>query len=102
MVSIGYGTIDIGTIRRSHHAFEGSAEDRIFSYSYNGVVRAEQWQTVLRELRDWLRSTMEQPKFEEFHLFFRGPIAFGSLIGAIAAGRKPLVVYHFDEDEGLY
>jgi hypothetical protein len=35
-------------------------------------------------------------------LFYRGPVAFGPLIGAIAAGRKPLVVYYFDEDEGVY
>lgn len=37
-----------------------------------------------------------------FHLFYRGPVAFGPLIGAIAAGRKPFVVYYFDEEENVY
>jgi len=45
---------------------------------------------------------MEDPQFQEFHLFYRGPVAIGPLIGAMAVGRKPLVVYSYDEDLSVY
>lgn len=102
VITIGYGTIDVNVIRRSHPAFEKLSEDHVRAYSYAGVVSGEKWDVVLGDLRDWLRKCLELPAFKEFHLFYRGPVAFGPLIGAIAAGRKPLVVYYFDEDEGIY
>ncbi len=102
VISIGYGTIELDIIRRSHAAFRDLREDRLRTYNYSGVVAGEQWQVVLRDLRAWLRECVELPSFKELHLFYRGPVAFGPLIGAIASGRKPLVVYYFDEDEGVY
>ena len=101
-ISIGYGTIDMNIIRRSHSAFRDLNEDGLRLYTYAGVISGDRWQVVLRDLRDWLRECMELAAFKEFHLFYRGPVAFGPLIGAIAIGRKPLVVYYFDEDEGVY
>lgn len=102
VISIGYGTIELGIIRRSHADFRDLQEDRLRTYNYSGVVAGEQWQVVLRDLRTWLRGCVEDPFFKELHLFYRGPVAFGPLIGAIASGRKPLVVYYFDEDQGVY
>ncbi|MBS1829310.1 MAG: hypothetical protein JST93_28665 [Acidobacteria bacterium] len=102
VISIGYGTIELDIIRRSHAAFRDLGEDRLRTYNYSGVVTGEEWQVVLRDLRAWLRECVELPSFKELHLFYRGPVAFGPLIGAIASGRKPLVVYYFDEDEGVY
>jgi ATP-dependent DNA helicase RecG len=102
VISIGYGTIELEIIRRSNAAFRDLREDRLRTYNHSGVVVGEQWQVVLRDLRAWLRGCFELPSFKELHLFYRGPVAFGPLIGAIASGRKPLVVYYFDEDEGVY
>jgi hypothetical protein len=77
-----------------------------------GIPRAVQETAALSgseptfEIGDWFKVTVrgciELPSFKELHLFYRGPVAFGPLIGAIASGRKPLVVYYFDEDEGVY
>ena len=56
----------------------------------------------MRELRNWLLESIDDSRFQEFHLFYRGPVATGPLIGAVAAGTKPLIVYFYDEDESLY
>jgi len=102
LISIGHGTIDPGLFRRSHAAFRKMADERIRSYHYSGLVVGEGWPEVIREFRNWLRDCMEDPRFQEFHLFYRGPVAVGPLIGAMAVGRKPLIVYYFDEDSSLY
>jgi len=102
LISIGHGTIDVGLVRRSHTAFRDIADERIRSYHYSGLVVAEQWPELIREFRNWLRDCMEDPQFQEFHLFYRGPVAIGPLIGAMAVGRKPLVVYSYDEDLSVY
>lgn len=101
-ISIGYGNIDVGTIRRSHPAFRDLNAERLFPFSYPDVVIGDEWPTVAQQLRDWLRKTLELGELTEFHLFYRGPVAFGPLIGAMAAGRKPMVVYYYDEETGIY
>jgi len=102
LISIGHGTIDAGLVRRSHVAFREMADERILSYHYPGLVVAERWPELIREFRNWLRDCMEAPQFQELHLFYRGPVAVGPLIGAMAVGRKPLVVYFHDEESALY
>ena len=44
VISIGYGTIELDIIRRSHAAFRDLREDRLRTYNYSGVVAGEQWQ----------------------------------------------------------
>jgi ATP-dependent DNA helicase RecG len=102
LISIGRGTIDTALLRRSHAAFREIADEKVRSYHYSGLVASEQWPELIREFRNWLRSCMEEAKFHEFHLFYRGPVAVGPLIGAMAVGRKPLIVYFYDEDSSLY
>ena len=102
LISIGHGTIDLALLRRSHAAFMEISNERTRSYHYPGLVAAEQWPDMIREFRNWLRNCMEESKFQEFHLFYRGPVAIGPLIGAMAVGRKPLIVYSYDEDLALY
>ena len=102
LISIGYGTIDPSLVRRSDPAFQEMTDDRIRTYRHPGIVAAEQWRELIREVRNWLRDCMEDPQFHEFHVFYRGPVAVGPLIGAVAVGRKPLVVYAYEEDASLY
>jgi ATP-dependent DNA helicase RecG len=102
LISIGHGTIEMALVRRSYAAFKDIANEKIRAYHHPGLVAAERWPELIREFRNWLRDCMEDPQFQEFHLFYRGPVAVGPLIGAMAVGRKPLVVHTFDEDMGLY
>ena len=102
MISIGFGTIDPNLVRRSHAEFREISEDRIRSYHHSGLVAWDQWPELIRELRNWLRNRMEDSQFQEFHLFYRGPVVVGPLIGAMAVARKPLAVYAHDEDASLY
>jgi ATP-dependent DNA helicase RecG len=102
LISIGYGTIDPSLIRRSDPAFQEMADDRILTFHHPGIVAAEQWPELIREIRNWLRDRMEDHQFQEFHLFYRGPVAVGPLIGALSVARKPLIVYAYEEDLSLY
>ena len=102
MISIGHGTIDPALVRRSHPGFREIPGDRILSYHYAGVVIPDRWPDLIHEFRDWLRDCMESSQFQELHLFYRGPVAVGPLIGAMAVGRKPLAVYFFDEEAAVY
>lgn len=102
LISIGYGTIDVGLVQRSHPAFLQISDERIRAYHYPGLVERERWPELIHEFRNWLRDCMETPRFQEFHLFYRGPVAVGPLIGALAAGRKPLIVYFYDEESTQY
>jgi hypothetical protein len=102
IVSIGHGTIDTEIIRRSNSGFRDLRDEQLCIYEHAGVVSGDQWSHIALELRDWVRNQLELPQFKEFHLFYRGPVAFGPLLGAVAVGRRPVVVYYFDEEEGVY
>ncbi len=102
LISIGFPPIDAGLVRRSVTAFQDIGDERIRSYHHPGLVEVEQWPDLIREFRSWLRDCMGEVRFQEFHLFYRGPLAVGPLIGALAIGSKPLVVYYYDRDFGLY
>jgi ATP-dependent DNA helicase RecG len=102
LISIGFGTIDPILVRRSHAAFASMSSDSILSYHHPGFLTGDQWPELIRELRNWLRDRMEDARFQEFHVFYRGPVAVGPMIGAMSVGRKPLVLYSYNEDAGLY
>ena len=103
LISIGNGTIDTELVRRSVAAFRENGDERFRSFHHAGLVTGEEWPELIRELRNWLRRCLEESRFQEFHLFYRGPVAVGPLIGALAIGSKPLVVvYSYDSDSSAY
>ena len=102
LISIGHGTIEKSLLHKSYEGFRRMSEDRVRTYHYEGLVVGEQWAELIRELRNWLRDCMDDPQFQELHLFYRGPVAIGPLIGAMSVSRKPLIVYFHDEDTNLY
>ena len=55
-------------------------------------------EAAARRIRNALRDPIEDPEVQQFHLFYRGPIAMGPLLGAMfPASKKPVVVYHYHE-----
>jgi len=56
---------------------------------------SEHFEAEARRLRNALRTKMETPDIEALHLFYRGPVAMGPLLGAVlAASSRPVSVYH--------
>lgn len=102
LISFGHGTINPAIVRRSLDAFREIADERIRTFHHSGFVTEEGWPDIIRQLRNWLRVCVEDSRFQEFHLFYRGPVAPGPLIGLIAASSKPLIVYFYDEDSSVY
>ncbi|MBL8232926.1 MAG: hypothetical protein JNL98_30785 [Bryobacterales bacterium] len=99
LVSIGYGTIDTRLLKR---VFPELPDEKISAFHHNGVVTPGDWPDLVREVRDWLRGSIEASSAPELHLFYRGPVAAGPLIGAMAVGRKPLVAHSLDGETGAY
>lgn len=55
-------------------------------------------EAAAKQLRNALRDPIEDPEVLRLHLFYRGPIAMGPLLGAMfAASKKPVVVYHYHD-----
>ena len=101
-VSIGHGIIDPEVIRGSNTLLRDIAEEAIFCYRESNIIMPEQWPDLIHELRNWIRDRMEDSRFHELHLFYRGPVALGPLFGALSVARKPLAVYVHDDSSNLY
>src|SRR5262249_49456016 len=69
-------------------------------YTVEGQVSVDGWADLAAGVRDLAREWAEQPRYARLHLFYRGPVALGPLLGRILATNKPLVVYH--QEEGKY
>jgi ATP-dependent DNA helicase RecG len=65
-----------------------------------GFIEAEpaELETQAKKLRAEIQPRLEEPGIERIHLFYRGPLAFAPLLGALVfrAG-KPLHVYHYQD-----
>ena len=99
---VGTHSIDPDLVRRSNPVFRQMPTERFRTFHHGVLLEGDRWSVLIREFRNWIRDCMEESEFPEFHLFYRGPVAIGPLIGAMAVGRKPLNVYFLDEDSGLY
>lgn len=50
-----------------------------------------------RKIRDEIAAIAEDPTVGRLHLFYRGPVVFAPLFGALVVNRKSLVIYYYDE-----
>lgn len=58
----------------------------------------ESLEAEAKRIRNALREPLEEPDVTRLHLFYRGPLAMGPLLGAMfAAAAKPVVVYHYHD-----
>lgn len=61
-------------------------------------AESESFEVEAKRIRNVLRGPLEDPAVARLHLFYRGPIALGPLLGAIlATAAKPVHVYHYHE-----
>ena len=54
---------------------------------------------LVEDIRDRARAWAEDSRYSRLHLFYRGPVVIGPLLGRLLASAKPLVVYHFEDGE---
>jgi ATP-dependent DNA helicase RecG len=53
------------------------------------------WSALARRIRNEIRPVAEDPRYGRFHLFYRGPLVLGPLLGALLAPTgKPVVLYY--------
>lgn len=54
------------------------------------------WLRVAEALRDALRDRIDQPGVDRVHLFYRGPLAFTALLGALIVPNRPLYMHPWE------
>lgn len=56
----------------------------------------EQWREQAAVIRDQVRRWIDDPRYERFHLFYRGPVVSAPLLGALIAPSRELNIYYYD------
>ncbi|MFY1696217.1 SAVED domain-containing protein [Solwaraspora sp. WMMA2101] len=77
---------------------ELSLENAIFlaEYLHEDYIAIANIRQVAQHLRDQARGWANDPRFARLHLFYRGPVALGPLLGAVLASGRPIYVYHHE------
>lgn len=99
LVSIGAESIQ-PVVQASLSALELSAARVLVDYTVPDYLdtEPERFEAEAKRIRNDLRDRIEDPEVARLHLFYRGPIAMGPLLGAIlATAAKPVVVYHYHD-----
>ncbi len=55
------------------------------------------WEAEARQIRNLVKSFVEDPRVSRLHLFYRGPVVLAPLLGALIAPVKPLIVYYYQD-----
>jgi hypothetical protein len=54
------------------------------------------WTLLAAEIRNRLRPWINDPRYQRFHLFYRGPVVMAPLLGALIVPSKPLLIYYYE------
>ncbi len=60
----------------------------------------EEWRRRAETLRDQISPLVDRSDIDGFHVFYRGPVVFAALFGALVAPIRPLHMYHLDPEVG--
>ncbi len=63
---------------------------------------AENWELIARDLITEINRVIDAPEYGRFHLFYRGPVVFAPLIGALIAPAKRLSLYAYENGKYNY
>ncbi|MCU0285581.1 MAG: putative DNA binding domain-containing protein [Acidobacteria bacterium] len=66
------------------------------------VEGAEKWETVALELKKKIQQVVDSTDFARFHLFYRGPVIFAPLLGALIAPAKQFLLYTYENGRYSY
>lgn len=55
-----------------------------------------QWREQAAAIRDQVRRWVDDPRYDRFHLFYRGPVVSAPLLGALIAPSRELNIYYYD------
>ncbi|GAB4570394.1 MAG: hypothetical protein Tsb0020_25110 [Haliangiales bacterium] len=96
-VSIGGQSIR-ATAEKSFGTLNLSPDDVLVDFFDTNYIESPspQWREQARRIRDEIARWVEDPAYDTFHLFYRGPVVMAPLIGAMIVPVKPLVLYHYE------
>jgi ATP-dependent DNA helicase RecG len=55
------------------------------------------WESIAKQIRNEFGPILDNPTIGQLHLFYRGPVVFAPLLGALVANAKPLAVYYHEK-----
>jgi hypothetical protein len=65
-------------------------------------VEGQEWEKVAKQLKKEIQQVVDSPEYERFHLFYRGPVVFPPLLGALISPAKRLFLYVFENGRYIY
>jgi transcriptional regulator with XRE-family HTH domain len=95
LVSVGSPSIR-GNVVRSLPDLSLETAEFVGEYVFDEYVAPEKLHLIALALRDGARLWADDPRFSHLHLFYRGPVVFGPLLGVVIAPARPMSVYHHD------
>lgn len=97
LISIGDGSIR-AQVEQSLGALNLSAIEIVLDYASAKFVDPDpgQWREQAAAIRDQVRRWVDDPRYERFHLFYRGPVISAPLLGALIAPSRELNIYYYD------
>ena len=97
LVSIGEESIR-AQVEQSLGALNLSAVEIVLDYVSAKFVDPDpgQWREQAAAIRDQVRRWVDDPRYDHFHLFYRGPVVSAPLLGALIAPSRELNIYYYD------
>lgn len=97
LISIGGASIR-GQVERSLEALELRDVEIVLDYASMKFLDPEpsQWREQAAAIRDQVKRWVDDPRYERFHLFYRGPVVSAPLLGALIAPNRELNIYYHD------
>jgi len=97
LISIGMESIR-AQVEQSLGALNLSAVEIVLDYASAGFVGPDpgQWREQAAAIRDQVRRWVDDPRYDRFHLFYRGPVVSAPLLGALIAPSRELNIYYYD------
>lgn len=98
LVSIGGPSIE-SAVRLSLPAFGLEAAAVLVDFVWPDPIDADDpdgWHRVAEALRDAIRPSVDRAGVEVLHLFYRGPLVYAALLGALVVPNRPLHIHPWE------
>jgi ATP-dependent DNA helicase RecG len=101
LVSIGGDSIE-KQVKESLNTLGLADANIVTNFVSKDYVEGDEWEEVAKQLKKEIKQVVDSPEYERFHLFYRGPVVFPPLLGALISPAKRLSLYEYDNGRYIY
>jgi len=101
LISIGGASIE-KQVKESLNTLGLQDPQIVINFFSTDFVEGDNWETLAAQLRQEVQAVVDSPEYERFHLFYRGPVVFPPLLGALISPNRRLLLYEYDNGRYTY